>query len=285
VIPETRLTRRDLLLAPFWQTADLPDIRSVPADLVRPELSEGATSAGRRVRQSLPAYEGTAVYHVLYLPKDWRPGVLLPVIAEYAGNGNYRNEFGDVSEGIPEGSNLGYGISGGIGYIWLCLPYVNSEEKRNQIQWWGDPAATAAYARDAVQMVCAKYGGDRRRILLAGFSRGSIGCNYIGLRDEATAEIWRGFVCYSHYDGVRLWPYPGSDRESALVRLKRLKSRPQFICHEKSVDDTRAYLAGTGVRGDFSLHALPFRNHSDAWVLRNIPLRRTLRDWVARLMA
>lgn len=242
------LNRRNLLLASWWQAADLPDIRSVQVDLVRPALSEGATSAGKRIRQSLPAYEGTSVYHVLYLPEDWKPGARLPVIAEYAGNGNYRNQYGDVSEGVPEGSNLGYGISAGRGFIWLCLPYVNSQEKRNQIQWWGDPDATTSYARNAVQMVCTKYGGDERKVLLAGFSRGSIGCNYIGLRDETTAELWRGFICYSHYDGVRPWPYADSDRASALGRLKRLKDRPQFICHEKSVEDTRAYLDASGIR-------------------------------------
>lgn len=280
-----RLTRRKLLLAPLSQIADLPDIRSVPPDLVLPAVSDGKASAGRRVRQSVPAWDGTAVHHVLYLPPDWNPRARLPVIAEYAGNGNYRNQYGDVSYGVPEGSRLGYGISGGRGFIWLCLPFVNSAERRNQIQWWGDPDATAAYARDAIRLVCEKYGGDERRVLLAGFSRGSIGCNYIGLRDDATARLWRSFVCYSHYDGVRQWPYADSDQASALVRLKRLKGRPQFICHERSVEEARAYLARTGVRGNFALHALPFRNHSDAWVLRDIPLRRKLRDWVAQTMA
>lgn len=278
------LSRRSLLLAP-WQSTDLPDIRSLPADLIRPEVSDAPEAAGRRIRQTLPAWRETDVYHVLYLPEDWKTGGRFPVIVEYAGNGNYRNQYGDVSEGTPEGSNLGYGISAGRGFIWLCLPYVNSEQKRNQIQWWGDPDATAAYARDAVRMVCTKYGGDERRVLLTGFSRGSIGCNFIGLRDDATAGLWRAFVCYSHYDGVRAWPYTGSDRQSAIARLQRLKGRPQFICHEKSVDETRTYLAETGVKGDFSLHALPFRNHNDAWVLRHIPLRRTLRDWVAKAMA
>jgi hypothetical protein len=279
------LTRRHLLLASWRQLEDLPDIRSIPADLVRPELSDGEPSRGSRVRQSLPAYRGTGVHHILYLPTNWKPGPRFPLIAEYAGNGNYRNAYGDVSDGTPEGSNLGYGISAGEGFIWLCLPYINSEEKRNQLQWWGDPAATAAYARDAVAMVCAKYGGDERKVLLAGFSRGSIGCNYIGLRDDATSSLWRGFICYSHYDGVRPWPYPDSDRSSALVRLRRLGRRPQFICHERSVEDTRDYLAATGIRGDFTMRALPYRNHNDAWVLRNVPLRQTLRDWVARAVS
>lgn len=278
-------TRRELLMMPLAQLGDLPDIRSIPVDLLRPGVSEGAPAAGRRVRQSLPAYEGTAVYHVLYLPSDWRAGVRFPVIVEYPGNGNYRNDYGDVSEGVPEGSNLGYGISGGRRFIWICLPFVNSLEKRNQIQWWGDADATAAYARDAVQFVCAKYGGDPQKILLTGFSRGSIACNYIGLRDDETAKIWCGFVCYSHYDGVRSWPYADSDRASALARLNRLKDRPQFLCHERSIAETRAYVAATGVRGDFSFHTLPFRNHNDAWVLRDIPLRRTLRDWIAKTIA
>jgi hypothetical protein len=45
------------------------------------------------------------------------------VIVEYAGNGNYSNASGDVSRGVPEGSNLGYGISGGKGFVSVCAPY------------------------------------------------------------------------------------------------------------------------------------------------------------------
>jgi len=44
------------------------------------------------------------------------------VIVEYAGNGNYANKYGDVSSGEVEGSKLGYGISGGTGFIWICMP-------------------------------------------------------------------------------------------------------------------------------------------------------------------
>jgi hypothetical protein len=122
-------------------------------------------------------------------------------------------------------------------------------------------------------------------LILCGFSRGSIACNYIGLRDDETARLWRAFVCYSHYDGVRYWPYPGSGREAALERLRRLGGRPQFICHERSVDDTRAYLAAAGIGGRWELHAVPFRNHNDRWVLRDTPLRRRLRRWTAEALA
>lgn len=271
------------MLAPLLQ--DLPDIRSIEPDLAVPALEDRPPRAGSRVRHALAAYRGTSIYHVLYLPRNWRAGERYPVIAEYAGNGNYRNPYGDVSLGVPEGSNLGYGISGGEGFIWLCLPYVNAVEGRNQILWWGDPQATIDYCHRALDFVCRQYGGDPARLLLTGFSRGAIGCNYLGLRDRSIAQRWRAFFCYSHYDGVRSnWPYADADRSFALERLQRLRGRPQFICHERSVAETRAYLESTGIAGDFTLHDLPFRNHNDTWTLRDIPLRRTLRAWVQRVL-
>lgn len=254
----------------------------MPADLIVPPLVTGMPVAGARVKV---AVAGTGIYHVLYLPPEWTPRRRYPVIVEFAGNGNYENSFGDISTGRPEGSNLGYGLSAGRGCIWLCLPYVNAERRENQLTWWGDPEATAAYCRDTVRQVCVQFGGDRRRLILAGFSRGAIACNYIGLRDAATAKLWRGFFAYSQYDGVRRWNYPDDDREAALVRLRRVGSRPTFVCHERSVDATREYLASTGVRGQFTLRALPFRNHNDAWVLRDIPLRREARAWLTSLLS
>jgi hypothetical protein len=277
------LSRRDFAGALLAAAQDLPDIRSVAADLTTPPMEEGPPGPGRRVRQSLAAYSGTRIHHALYLPEDWDATARMPMIVEYAGNGNYSNSFGDVSTGRVEGSNLGYGMSGGRGYIWLCLPYVNTRESRNEIIWWGDAAATADYCREAVAHACATFGADPDRLILAGFSRGAIACNYIGLRDDKIARLWRAFVPYSHYDGVLEWEYPGSDRGSALQRLMRLQSRPQFICHERSVDDTRRYLAGTGVAAPFTFQALRFRNHNDAWVLRDLPERRRLRQWLSEV--
>ncbi|MEZ5400789.1 MAG: hypothetical protein R2729_14045 [Bryobacteraceae bacterium] len=272
------LSRRNLLAAAL--VPDLPDIRTVPQDLQTPALSTGAPRPGARVRQTLEAWSGSDVYHALYLPTDWSPRVAYPLIVEYAGNGNYRNQYGDVSLGTPEGSNLGYGISAGRGFVWACLPYVDAAARRNAITWWGDASATVDYSKRAVAHICQRYGGDPARVLLCGFSRGAIACNYIGLRDPEIARLWRAHVCYSHYDGVRTWPYADSGRASALVRLRRLGSVPQFICHEVSVAATRDYLAGAGVDGAWEFHDLPFRNHNDAWTLRDIPLRRRLRAWV-----
>ncbi len=260
------------------------NLHDVPPDLKTPPMVEGEPAPGKRVRQTLPPYEGTGVHHALYLPSDWAPGRKYPVLVEYAGNGGYRNPLGDVSEGTVEGSNLGYGISGGKGFLWLCLPYVNAAEKRNQANWWGDVPATVEYCRKAVRLACDRYGGDPARLVLAGFSRGAIACNFIGLHDDGIAPLWRAFVVHSHYDGVRKWPYPGSDRDSARERLSRLKGRPQFISHERSVEETRRYLESTGIEGDFTFLALPYPNHTDAWVLRDIPERKALREWLRRAL-
>ena len=84
-------------------------------------------------------------------------------------------------------------------------------------------------------------GGDPERVLLVGFSRGAIGCNYLGLYDDEIAELWKAMIPYSHYDGVRLWGYPKSDMASARTRLKRLRDTPQLICHEIVAQWIRGY--------------------------------------------
>jgi hypothetical protein len=266
--------------------AELPDIRTVPADLATPAMTAGDPAPGRRVRQTLPRWAATDVHHALYLPRDWKKGGRYPVIAEYAGNGNYRNRYGDVSEGAVQGSNLGYGLSGGEGFLWICLPYVNAVEKRNQPLWWGDAGATVEYCKQAVRDVCARFAGDPKAVILTGFSRGAIACNYLGLRDDEVAGLWAGFLPYSHYDGVReSWPYADADRASARRRLERLRGRPQFIIQEGGVEATREYLAGTGVQGAFTFRGLDFRNHNDAWALRDIPERREARAWLKKVLA
>ena len=264
---------------------EFPDIRSIAPDLVVPVVEAGPPGPKRRVAATLPEWAGSAVHHTTYLPADWRPGKRYPVLVEYAGNGGYHNAYGDVSTGEVEGSKLGYGLSGGSGFLWLCLPYVNARERKNETLWWGDIDATAAYCRSAVKSVCSDWGGDPDAVVLCGFSRGSIGCNFIGLHDDETAKLWRGFFCYSHYDGVReSWPYPGADRASALRRLQRLAGRPQFICHERSVAETQLYLHQSGIGGDFTFESIRFRNHNDAWTLREIPSRQKARQWLHRVL-
>jgi hypothetical protein len=259
------------------------NIHSVPADLVVPEVARSKPAAGKRVFDVTPGWEQSDVSHVLYLPKDWEPGVSYPVLVEYPGNGGYRNDLGDVSDGTPDSCVLGYGLSAGEGFLWISLPFVeiSSEgKKRNCHQWWGDVEETKQYCKATVRDVCSRYGGDENRVVLCGFSRGAIACNYIGLHDDTIAPLWRGFFCHSHYDGVRPWPYPESDQVSAVKRLSRLKGRPQWISHELEVAPIDSYLQKNRINGLFTLVPIPFPNHSSSWMLRDIPERRQAREWL-----
>ena len=103
---------------------------------------------------------------------------------------------------------------------------------------------------------------------------------------DEIAKLWRGFIPFSHYDGVvESWPYSGADRRSALTRLGRLDGRPQFIFAESlpgnkpSVETTRRYLESTGVAAPWTFMPTGFRNHNDAWTLRPSPARTALRNW------
>jgi hypothetical protein len=195
--------------------AELPDIRSVPVDLSVPPVVDGFPAPGRRVRQSLPEYASTAIHHTLYLPVDWQRDKKFPVLVEYAGNGPYTSPYGDYSSGNVDGCKLGYGISAGQRFIWVALPFIDPSGQKNQLWWWGDIPATLEYCRKAVIQVCERFGGDSSSVILCGFSRGAIACNFIGLHDDVMSDIWLAFVACSHYDGVRRWDWEGSDRVAA----------------------------------------------------------------------
>ncbi|MEE2946737.1 MAG: hypothetical protein VX392_00325 [Verrucomicrobiota bacterium] len=280
-----------LIIALPLVRSEAPDIRSIKPDLIIPKLESGQPKAGKRVKQTIPEYDNTEVYHVTYLPTDWIRGKLYPVIVEYSGN-YYRGSYGDISTGRPEGSKMGYGISGGKGFIWICLPYLRADKKDIAVNWWGDSnnrivLPTLDYCKKAVPWICNKYGGDSDRVILCGFSRGAIACNYIGLYDNEIAELWRAFIPYSHYDGIASWPYPNSDRDSALNRLKRLAKRPQFICHENTKSDlnlatTKHWIESTSIKANLTFAETGFRNHNDAWLLRDSPIRKQLRAWLDR---
>ena len=275
-----------IAIAAVSACGQLPDIRDVEPDLSVPAISENAgPAAGKRV---FVTDEKSGVRFVLYLPTDWKPDAKFPVIIELPGNGGFKSKLGDECSGRPEGCKLGYGISGGKGVIWAVLPFLNGEGKAIAITWWGSkpdhkPDTTVALVKRVVAQLCADYGGNSERVFLAGFSRGALACNAIGLADDEIAKLWRGMIPYSHYDGVREgWPYRNAKRTFALERLKRLGKTPQFICHEGSaekISGTRKYLESTGVTGNFTFRGSGFRNHNDGWTLRPSATRKALRAW------
>jgi len=260
-------------------------------DLASPKTTNEKPGAGKRVFQTAPEYQGTKVHHVLYLPTDWEPGKNYPVIVEYAGNKwpacNSTGEAKDV--------NLGYGISGGKGFIWVSMPYVEKGRQGNALTWWGDRQATVDYCKTNLPRICQQFGGDPENIFLCGFSRGAIAASYIGLADDEIAALWKGFFTHDHFDGERTWNYPHSDRPSALRRLTRLKGRPFLVCSTNATALKKNYLGDHLDLAQFTFLDVPtqiiftipegkvIHPHTDLWMHKKNSSRQQARAWLLRV--
>jgi hypothetical protein len=260
-----------------------PKVPAVQAEtLGLPTMTAEAPAAGRRVRQTPPEYAGTDVHHSLYLPPDWRPdgkasGKRWPVIVEYTGN----HAPGLGSTGEVAGAALGFGLCGGQGYIWVVMPYIARDHRHNQPTWWGDEESTVQYCKTNLPRICEAYGGDRRAVVLCGFSRGAIGVNYIGLHDDQIAALWAGFVTHDHYDGVlewkgQSWGSPlATYQAEARKRLKRLQGRPVLVC-QNGADGTQATRRFIGAQLDearFTFLDVPVLSHDPQPVVHQRPYR------------
>ncbi|WP_063709087.1 hypothetical protein [Rhodopirellula sallentina] len=257
-------------------------------DLITPVMTDETPAAGRRVRQVAAEYEGTDVFHALYLPRDWQPDKQYPVIVEYTGN----RWAPSLSTGRVEDANLGFGLSGGTRYLWVSMPYVETNHRENAEMWWGDRDATVQYCKTNLPRICDAFGGDRERVVLCGFSRGAIACSYIGLADDEIAGWWKGIVTHDHFDGEREWKYPGSDRESALSRLVRLRGRPVLVCSTRASEIRDSYLGAVSTLADFTFLDVPTKQifdipegkvihpHTDRWMHRPNTYRDVARDWI-----
>ena len=285
---------RQIRLVPTGTSPLIPQRLSHSSpDCDPPAISVGPARPGKRVITSL-ADASPETYHSIYLPTNWNKSMKFPVLVEWGGNGPYQSPLGDRNSGRVEDGVLGFGLGGNDGYIWICLPYLNDEGTRNVSQWWGTPPkytpdATLKYAQKAIRDVCERFNGDPDRLVLIGFSRGAIACNHLGLYNEEMAKLWKGFVCFSHYDGVRKWPMPSSTTEAARQRLKRLGSRPQWILSE-SRNGKKGQLAGTmnflanEPNGTFHFMETGYINHDDDWALRPGPTRQAVRAGLQRLL-
>ncbi len=269
------------------------------ADLALPPLTDGPPSAGKRAKVTPAEYAGTQVRHVIALPDDWTPdwkarGKSWPVIAEYTGN--YFPTSGSTGE--VEGAALGYGLSRGRA-IWVVLPYVAKDHKANERTWWGDIDATVAYPKTNLPRICAEFGGDPKRVVLCGFSRGAIAVSFLGLHDDEIAQLWCGLWAHDHFDGVREWKGHvwGSPlaryREEAAVRLRRLNGRPLLVSQGGA--ETKEFIASvaptnvTHLTVDMGALFGTFPNdfvkhpHNDRWPLRDGAATQAARAWFERV--
>jgi predicted esterase len=247
------------------------------AETPRPPMTEGEPAPGRFVRQTAEEYRGTNVHHALHLPVNWERGKTYPVIVEYAPN-QWQEFSGNV-----EGCRLGYGLSGGRDFLWLVLPYVDPVKGENVTKWWGDEDATARYCRTSLRRVCEQYGGDPNAVILCGFSRGAIACGYLGLRDEAMADIWLAFYPHSHIDGTRFTAKGG------LERLARTRGRATFVTYGSDDSGGTESPKGAHILRDLGfpvvereIAGLP---HTDHHLDEESPIRSELRAWLAEVIA
>ena len=254
-------------------------------DLVTPKMTSQEPAAGRRVRQVAPEYEGTEVYHALYLPVDWKPDGNYPVIVEYTGN-----KFPECgSTGEVKDANLGYGLTGGKDFIWVSMPYIEKGGQKNALVWWGDRQATIDYCKTNLPRICKRFGGDSACVFICGFSRGAIAASYIGLADDEIASFWKGMITHDHFDGDRTWAYAESDRKSALERLARLQGRPVLAIGE-GID----FLGDHPNLAEFTflqpaiaeIFEIPegtvIHPHTDLWMHRHSKYRDEARQWLKR---
>jgi|GEM_PF-402698 len=299
-------------LSSFGQQDGNPNGLAGPPDLEHPVISEGNPAPGKAVLQQLPAYAGTAVAHVLYLPTDWSPDKQFPVLVEYLGN----------SARVRDYRGIGYGLTGGKGFIWVVLPFVSADGNTDEAWWWGDVAATVAYAKEAVPAICRDWGGNPSRVVITGYSRGAIACNYIGLHDEEIARLWSASLPVSHYDDAHIpWGMTPEEQSRAKERLLRLGDTPQLVCGEYTtrgypppdkllerireknlttfaeakaalqllpildVENTRAFIAEHHPSGRFTFIDLPWVNHGSQVMLRDTPERRRMREWIHDVFA
>lgn len=257
-------------------------------DLVTPKMTHEKPSAGKRVYQVAPEYDGTDVHHVLYLPTDWELEGKFSVIVEYTGN----EWEACKSTGKAEDANLGYGMSGGRGFIWVSMPYVEKGRQENAVKWWGDKLATVDYCKMNLPRICESFGGDLENTFICGFSRGAIGSSYIGLADDEIASFWKGMLTHDHFDGQQTWGYPEDDRASALVRLSRLKGRPVLVCGQQTIDVKEHYLDAHLDLARFTFLRVPtdeifnipegdvIHPHTDLWMHKESVYRKQVRAWM-----
>ncbi len=210
-------------------TGDAP---VAPLDVSRrvlvPDVARESPGPGRRVYQQLPGWEKTSVTHVLTLPREWKPGAKYPVIVEYTGNIFYHKFC--HSTGYTDQGTMAYGLSRGEKFICLNLPFISADGQHEQIDGWGDIEKAADYCVAAVHEVCEKLGGDAGAVFFVGFSRGEYAANYLALRDNRIAALWRGFV---GTNPGRPWkPADGTGWNKVGLgwdeRAARLQGRPWF---------------------------------------------------------
>jgi len=246
----------------------------------RPPLIDGAPSPGAFVKVVAPEYEGTGVYHGLYLPPDWQPDRPYPLVVE-----SPCNKYGDFTGKVDDAA-LGYHLAGCRRFVWLVLPYL--ENGANLDYGWGDVPATIAYWQINLARTIEAWGIDPGAVVVSGFSRGAIATSFIGLHDDTIADAWLGFVMHSHADVItNLTPDAGA---GSATRMGRVRGRASWLSWGAVGDGGAANsLKGVELLTSFAYPvttlAVPGVGHTDAWLADDAASRQTAQQWLFATVA
>jgi hypothetical protein len=245
-----------------------------------------APGPGKKVLFQFDEYLGTAVYHFLYLPPDWKPGNRYPVIMDIPGN-PFNHQWGDFSTGRPESSPIGYGVSEGNA-ICIGLPCIGLDGQ-SHVPQMGDVPVTLAYMKQVAVWVCENWGGDPARMVLAGYSRGGLGTSFLGRYDDEMADVW---LAWLHYDGfdqpygpeiqLRKSSYntAADDWEVAggiMRRFVRIKGRTTCIVGSGYNGAFQSY--NTAHNFPYAFFSSPGRNHNPIWSIAETEVGRQVQEW------
>jgi hypothetical protein len=155
--------------------------------LTVPMIEEGLPEAGKRVKVYLNDYPG--IYYIVFLPYNF----------------NKENKYGvicEVSYMEFKAWTLGYGICKGNDYILVSLPILNTEgTEMLDIYYPQNPLPTANCWLSILKDLNAKFNIDNNKIILSGFSRGSVCVNYIGNCNDIISSKWAAYFTYAHFEG------------------------------------------------------------------------------------
>jgi hypothetical protein len=250
---------------------EAPEWRRPPGRIDVPAVEDAVPAPGKRVRYRLNGDEKSAIYSIVQLPQDWQSGRRYPVIVELPGNIYIAPAC--YSTGLPDQCVIGHGITKGKGAICLGLPFVDRKADAIVENGWGNPDDTAEYVMRMVETVCQQFGGDRKNVVLTGFSRGAIACGYIGLRNDRIAGLWKGFHACQHYDGGG---WNGATLPGALERAVRFQGKSVFQT-DNPQEKYQPVMDAMKTHATWAQSGLNF--HSTAMFLDDRPSTQQLRKW------
>lgn len=243
--------------------------------LTVPEVEEGVPEAGKRVKIYLPEYP--EAYYVLFLPYNFTNTVKFPVIFESPGN-----VYQEVSSGLPDSACLGYGISFGMDYIWVCVPFVDNTGHILRSFWDSDPLSSVNFWLAVLNDLNAKFRIDNDKIVLSGFSRGAISTSYVGNYNDEISSKWAAYFAHSHFDGCCQTLLGSTEERLNRIQKKKVLISAGALGTAKKCS-WEAYTKLSKEEYSVTYIEVPDLGHSPFWILEDSGAAKEARIWLRNL--